>query len=260
MADALETRPTDSNLFIPSYRVQGEGPLLVNIAGLDGTGEMIFKQMPSLSRLYRVVSFRQRDHGQFTYEDLANDVAGIIRNLDESRATIVAESFGGGVALTFALRYPEMVDRLVIVNSFPRYRERIRIKLAAKLAEVVPFRLVFPVRFVASLLGLKVDGVTAEDRRRFFEIIRRIDGNGYARRLKLISELDLDDRLPEIKVPTLLIGTEHDLLVRSIREAHFMASRIPHARVRIIRGVGHACLLGSRVNLADIITEWVNSD
>src|SRR2546423_3753754 len=115
----------------PQYRMEGSGPLLVYVCGLDGTGELFFKQAAQLSQSFRIVTFRQRDEGDFSYEDLAADVAAIIRDIGEPCATLVAESFGGGVALVFALSYPEMVERLVIVNSFPRYRERIRIRLAA---------------------------------------------------------------------------------------------------------------------------------
>ena len=92
--------------YLPLYNVEGSGPLLIFISGLDGTGQLFFKQSPALARSFRVVTYRSRERGQFTYEDLADDVAAIIKDLGEERATIVAESFGGGVALTFALRHP----------------------------------------------------------------------------------------------------------------------------------------------------------
>src|SRR5438132_6179069 len=63
---------------VPPYRVEGNGRLLIYIAGLDGTGELFFKQAPALARSYRVVTFRARDDARFTYEDLADDVAAII--------------------------------------------------------------------------------------------------------------------------------------------------------------------------------------
>ncbi len=232
-------------------------PLLINIPGLDGTGQLFFKQAPYLDKDYRVVSIRLRDHGRFTYEDLADDVAAIIRQHKEERATLTAESFGGGVAFTFALRYPQMVERLIIVNSFPRYRQRVRIKLGAWLAARIPFSLAWPVRKFASLVGLFVDRVPKEDRRRFFEATRTIVGEAYARRLQLISELDIEDRLSEIKAPTLLVGCKKDLLVRSVSEAHLMAARIPDAQVKIFQDAGHACLMGDRVCLARIMKEWI---
>src|SRR6185436_16266776 len=134
----------------PCYRVEGSGPLLIYIAGLDGTGQLFFKQTPQLTHSYRVVTFRSRDHGQFTYEDLADDIAAIIRELGQHQATILGESFGGTVALNFALRYPQLVSRLVVVNSFPRFRKRFTIRLGAMLASGVTFRLLWPMRRAAS--------------------------------------------------------------------------------------------------------------
>src|SRR4026208_2470043 len=115
----------------PQYRVEGSGPLLIYIAGLDGTGQLFFKQSPALTRSYRVVTFRSRDTGRFTDEELSNDLAASIRDLGEKQATILGESFGGTVALSFALLYPAMVKRLVVINSFPRFRGRVKIRLGA---------------------------------------------------------------------------------------------------------------------------------
>src|SRR5689334_20685378 len=62
----------------PLYRSEGSGPLLIYIAGLDGTGELFFKQVPQLASSFRVITFRQRDDSDFSYEDIADDVAAII--------------------------------------------------------------------------------------------------------------------------------------------------------------------------------------
>jgi pimeloyl-ACP methyl ester carboxylesterase len=203
------------------------------------------------------VTYRSRDGGAFTYADLTADVADIIKDLGESKATILGESFGGTVALSFALGYPQMVERLIVINSFPRFRGRIRIKLAAMLSGLVPFGALRPLRLAANLLGLYVDGVRRNDRDRFFKAIRSVKGESYARRLTLIAELDLEDRLPEIRTPTLFIAGERDLLIPSAREARSMAQRMPKARVRIIPRAGHACLLGDRLRLAEILAEWI---
>jgi len=237
----------------PRYRIEGAGPLLLYIAGLDGTGELLFKQMPTLTESYRVVTFRSREDSTFTYDDLTSDIAAIIEDLGAQSATILGESFGGTVALSFALRYPRMVERLVVVNSFARFRGRLRIKLGAWLASSLPFWLLWPVRRAACIVGLIVDGVRREDRRRFLQAIRSVRGEAYARRLKLIAEFDVEGRLPEIQSPTLFIAGRRDLLVPSAREARAMASRMPNATVRVIEGAGHACLLGDRVCLAELL-------
>lgn len=239
----------------PQYRVEGSGPLLIYIAGLDGTGQLFFKQTPLLTSSHRVVTFRSRDQGRFTYEVLTDDLAAIIRNLGEKQATILGESFGGTVALSFALRYPQMVERLVVINSFPRFRGRFKIKLVAMLASGVPFRLLWPMRRAANTLGLLVDRVSREDRRRFWTAIRTVSGEGYARRLQLIAELDIENRLSEIQAPALFIAGDRDLLIPSVKEAQAMAARMPNATMKIIKGAGHACLMGNRVSLAELLAE-----
>ena len=241
---------------VPEYNVEGSGPLLVYIAGLDGTGQLFFKQCPDLARTYRVVTFTLRGTGRFTYEDLTDDVAAIINDLGERRATVVGESFGGTVALWFAIRHPDVVERLVIVNSFPRFRGRLRIKSAVFLLRLLPFPLIWPWRFVANTLGLHLDGVTSTDRKRAHEIMRTIHREGYLRRLELIEGLDIENRLREIQAPTLFIAGDRDLLIPSAREAHLMTSSIRNATVKIIKGAGHACLLGDRVSLARLLHEW----
>ena len=240
----------------PNYQISGVGPLLVNIPGLDGTGELIFKQIPALQDRYRVATFRLRESGRFSYDDLAADVAAIIKDIGERRATILGESFGGTVALWFALLYPEMLDRLVIINSFARFRNRLKITFGRRLASRIPFRAAWYIRALGTAIAQRADGVVAEDRKRCFSIMRTVARDGYVRRLQLIEDLDLRDRLPEIKAPTLFIAADRDLLIPSVREARFMASRIPGARIEVIRGAGHACLMGSRVSLADVLSKW----
>ena len=227
--------------------------MIIYVPGLDGTGQLFFKQSPRLSLAHRVVTFRSRDGDRFTYEDLTDDLAAIIRDLGEQQATIIGESFGGTVALWFALRYPQMVKRLVVINSFPRFRKQFTIRLGVKLASVVPFRLLWPVRRLANIVGLLADDVTRDDRKQFWSAVRTVRADTYARRLQLIRDLDLESRLSEIQTPTLFIAGEKDLLIASVLEARAMAARMPNARVTVVNGAGHACLMGTRVRLDELL-------
>ena len=238
---------------VPRYTLQGSGPLLIYVPGLDGTGQLFFKQAEALARVYRVVTFRSRDDGRFNYEDLTSDLAAIIEDLKEEQAIIVGESFGGTIALSFALANPQMVARLVVVNSFPRFRNRFKIEMGVVLASGLPFHLLWPFRRAASAIALFLDGVNKSDRRLFWRAIRTVSGPAYARRLNLIAAFDVEDRLGAIQAPVLFIAGDRDLLVPSAREARAMAARMPNASVKIIEGAGHACLLGDRVRLAELL-------
>jgi pimeloyl-ACP methyl ester carboxylesterase len=243
-----------------NYRLEGDGPLVVSLPGLDGTGSLFYKQTPGLTQRYRVALVSLPDQGNFTYNDIAGDVASIIQGLGERRAIVLGESFGGTIALWFALLYPDLVDRLVIVNSFPRFRKRILLWMGLMLAHNAPRGFVWMVRSTGNTIGLLLDGVGREDRHRFREAVRTVRLEGYARRLELVRDLDIWDRLSEISVPALLIAGSRDLLVPSSTEAIAMAARMPNATVRIVRGAGHACLLGEKVSIAELLEEWVESE
>lgn len=239
------------------YRVEGDGPLLVSLPGLDGTGDLFYKQTPSLAARYRVALITLPDDLNSTYNDIADGVAGIIRELGDQRAVVVGESFGGTVALWFALLHPDLVDRLVIVNSFPRFRKRALLWIGLMLAHHAGRGFVWMMRSAGNSIGLLLDGVGREDRRRFYDAVRPVKLEGYARRLELIQDLDISARISEIKVPALFIAGGRDLLVRSAREAARMAARMPNAIVRIVPGAGHACLLGDKVCIAELLEEWI---
>jgi pimeloyl-ACP methyl ester carboxylesterase len=160
------------------------------------------------------------------------------------------------VAFTFALRHAAMVERLVIVNSFARFHSPVKIRMAVMFGTVMPFWLTSQARMVANGLGLRAEGIRGEDRERFFKAIRTVKRPGYLQRLRLIAALNLDHRLSEVQAPTLFIAGDKDLLVPSARTSQQMAARMPHAKVKIIHGVGHACLMGNVVRLSDLLRDW----
>src|SRR5215475_12438161 len=145
-----------------NYRIEGDGPLLVCLPGLDGTSNLFYKQTPGLTARYRVALITLPDLGNFTYEDMAADVASVIRELGQERAIVLGESFGGTVALWFALLHPELVDRLIIINSFPRFRKRTLLWAGLVLARKAPPGLVWFVRRAGNTIGLLLDGVGRE--------------------------------------------------------------------------------------------------
>src|SRR5262249_39308707 len=120
----------------------------------------------------------------------------------------------------------------------------------------IPFPLIWPWRFVSNALGLHLDGVVSADRKRAQQIMRAVSREGYLRRLELIEEFDILNRIHEICAPTLFIAGDKDLLIPSAIEAHRMASAMPNATTKIVEGAGHACLLGSRVSLENLLIEW----
>ena len=101
------------------YEVRGGGPTLLLIPGLGFGRWSWFKQIPTLSRRFRVVIFDPRSprdpkHG---VAELARDAAALLDRLSAKRTHILGASLGGFVAQELALTRPDLVDRLVLVST-----------------------------------------------------------------------------------------------------------------------------------------------
>ncbi|MGE3277642.1 MAG: alpha/beta fold hydrolase [Vicinamibacterales bacterium] len=112
------------------YEVHGkrDGTPLVLLHGGGSTIDSTFGRMiPLLARTRRVIALEEQGHGRtsdrdqpFTFEQSADDVAGLLRHLDVSQADILGFSNGANVALQVAVRHPTLVHRLVFASSFTR--------------------------------------------------------------------------------------------------------------------------------------------
>lgn len=110
------------------YVSAGEGPLVLLLHGFPEFWYSWRHQIPVLAKRFRVVAPDMRGYNQtekpvgvnrYRLKLLMEDVRGLIHHLGERRAALVAHDWGGGVAWPFAARYPQLVERLVILNCPP---------------------------------------------------------------------------------------------------------------------------------------------
>lgn len=232
-------------------------PLALLIPGLDGTGLLYYRQLEALAMRYRVRAWRYGTRSAFGLADLTRDLGNETCGEPPQSILLIGESFGGLVALDYALLYPDRVRRLILVNAFPYYRKQWRVRLLRVLSPLLSLSLVDGLKTRLADRVLRLEGIRKEDRERFREIIRQVHPASYLRRLELVNKIDLRPCLPRISVRTTLLASGRDKLVPSIKEAHFMAGRIPHAQVREFPDAGHALLLTPGISLADIDLEGV---
>jgi len=134
------------------YEQAGHGPDLVFVHGL--AANLAFWHMrvaPALSRDHRVTSFDLRGHGHsemteggYTTAGFASDLQSVLDAAGIERADVVAHSFGGAVALEHALRWPDRVRSLCLIDARvpslqplhrreePEYWERRRSEIEAR--------------------------------------------------------------------------------------------------------------------------------
>jgi pimeloyl-ACP methyl ester carboxylesterase len=236
--------------------ILGAGEAVVLVSGMDGTGQLFYRQVPLLARSYRVATYALRDRAS-TMEQLVADLARVVDVVSpaDRRAIVVGESFGGALALSFALARPEQVTALVILNSFPYFAPQIRLRLAVLGLSALPWGAMGLIRRLTSF-RLHSRHTHRDETRRFMELTALASRDGYVNRLKLLMRYDVRFRLRELRAPTLFLASEQDHLVPSVAQAQYMASRAPDSVVRVLAGHGHICLIAPDMDLARILDEW----
>ena len=223
--------------------------VLVYIPGMEGTGRLFFRQKPVLENSFRCVTVRLRNSIPFSYSDLVEDVVTVLNREGADRVVMVAESFGGSVALQFALQHQKRIEHLVLVNTFPYFRRRLSLQLGLLL---LPFGFVKPGRWVREKTVTKVLCSESLEQDAIDQLLECSFSDGYAvtrQRMNLIKQIDVRNRLREIQCPVTVIASAKDKLVPSIKEARLMTQKMPNARMIVLPDEGHTCLLSSHFSL-----------
>jgi pimeloyl-ACP methyl ester carboxylesterase len=116
------------------YATIGKGPLVVMIHGFPDFWYTWRHQMDALADRFQVVAMDLRGYNlsdkpkgveQYDMKLLVGDVAAVVRHFKQQKAVIVGHDWGGAIAWTFAMAFPEMTDRLIILN-LPHFRGLMR--------------------------------------------------------------------------------------------------------------------------------------
>lgn len=222
--------------------------------GIDGTGLLFYRQVPLLERRYAVTTTRLRDEVR-VMDQLVADLHRSVETAADGPVTLLGESFGGALALSYALAHPERVSRLVILNSFAHFGSPARLWLGYHLLRATPWGMM---RLVRQLTGRRMHS-PATDRdeiRRFHDLMRQTTREGYLSRLQILRDYDIRHQLAAIQAPVLFLAADRDVLVPSVEQARLMASLTPRARLRVLEGHGHSCLIAPDMDLSAILDEW----
>jgi pimeloyl-ACP methyl ester carboxylesterase len=228
---------------------------LVLVPGLDGTGLLYYRQVPLLERRYQVTTHRLRDTAVAIEELVAELDARVNAVAPGAQVTLVGESFGGALSLSYALSHPERVARLVIVNSFPFFTPQGRLWLGYQLLRGTPWGVM---RIVRHLTAWRMHSTQTgrEELRHFHHLMRATTRKGYLSRLRMLRRYDIRSRLGDIQAPVLYLASDRDHLVPAVEQARLMASRTPRATLRVLEGHGHICLIAPNLDLCTILDEW----
>jgi pimeloyl-ACP methyl ester carboxylesterase len=243
-----------------SLCLEGEGEAVVLVHGMAGSSDTWRAVVGPLARSYRVLAPDLLGHGEsakpagdYSLGAYASGLRDLMRVLGIDRATVVGNSLGGGVAMQMAYQHPELVERLVLVDSGGLGREVSWILRALTLpaAEYV-MPLLFPAfvrrwgdavdRFV-SRNGWSAPRVAeiwhaygslteVENRQAFVRTLRAvIDPGGQT--------VSARDRLYlAATMPTMIVWGEDDPII-PVQHAYLAHEAMPGSRLEVMAGVGH---------------------
>jgi esterase len=108
------------------YRALGQGHPLIILHGLMGSSDNWLTQSKMLAEQYHVYMVDQRNHGrsfhsdEFDYKVLAEDLKHFIDKHIMGKPIVLGHSMGGKAAMNFAVKYPDLIDKLIVVDIAPK--------------------------------------------------------------------------------------------------------------------------------------------
>src|SRR4051795_1753119 len=259
------------------YVDAGEGPALVLIHGLGASWQSWLEQVPDFSRDHRVVAMDLPGFGcsEMPAEDISIEyyakwTFSFLDSLGIESAALVGNSMGGFISAEMAIREPDRVQRLAVVSAavfWQTYRRAQPLLQAARLSDAI----------VARALTRATDGIATRPRLRSWALAtagfryphliskelshemvrsaRRTDG--FLPGLEALADFPLEEELPKISCPALIVWGAHDTLV-PVKDAKRMEDLIPDSRRVVFERTGHVAMLERPERFNKLLREFLD--
>jgi 4,5:9,10-diseco-3-hydroxy-5,9,17-trioxoandrosta-1(10),2-diene-4-oate hydrolase len=199
------------------------------------------------------------EEGTFSLDDVAGQYKGLLDALGVDRATVVGNSQGGAIAITMALNYPELVEKLVLMapgglETRETYMEMEGIK--------------------AMIRVLYKEGISKETMRKIFtlqlhdeskitdEVIEeryQVAMMQHKDNIARVRVANQEERLSEIQCPVLCFWGANDKFCPSTG-ASKIAARIPNSRTMLIANCGHWVMVEYQKLFNGLTLKFLNHD
>jgi len=255
-----------ANLYFEEHGTAQEA--IVFSHGLLWSGHMFYDQIAVLKNRYRCIAFDFRGQGQsevsqsgYDIESLYRDAVSLIEALGCSPCHFVGLSMGGFVGLRVAIRRPDLLKSLILIESSsdPEPKENIsRYRILNLVARWIGLGVVAN-RVMEIMFGQKFlnDPARATLKQEWKE---RMVGNhriGITRAVTgVITRAGVTDQLGLIKTPTLIIVGDQDVATVPAK-AKLMHACISNSKLVIIPGAGHTSTVEEPIAVTTIMAEFL---
>jgi pimeloyl-ACP methyl ester carboxylesterase len=250
------------------YESQGDGPPLILISGTGHDLSFWSGQLPFFAPEFRTIVFDNRGVGGssvppsgYSLADMADDAAHVLDNAGIDSAHVMGFSMGRHIAQELALNHPDRVLSLGIHHSWTRNGARLK-----KFQETRFFLAENDQRVALTELSMLALHASAyyDDHADEMEVHRKFlleqspVNAGWIGQLEACITGDTYDRLPQIKVPTLVTCSELDVIAAPhlSRQIH---ERIAGSQLHVLKGTGHVALMEAPEEFADVCLDFLHS-
>jgi 3-oxoadipate enol-lactonase len=242
---AATADPRPDGLHWTLYPADAGQPLVVLLHSLALDGSIWLTALGRLAGRAAVVTVDLRGHGQsppaetLSIEQMADDVARVVGDLGYDRAVVIGMSLGGCVAQATAIRHPDLVPALGLIDTTAWYGPTAlddwtgRADRAARdgMASMAGFQLDrwFTEPFIAA------NPATCE---RLLEVFRRNDLRSYRAACLALGSMDLRSRLSSIEAQTVVVVGDDDQAT-PVADARQLAENIDGAQLHVLAAGRH---------------------
>jgi len=251
------------------YEVHGEGEPVLFLHGIMMNTLSWSPFIPELSRRFKIIVFDFRDQGrssrmkeQYAQKIHVQDVVSLLDELNLSKVHVMGLSYGGQVALRFALQHQKRMKSFCLFNTPNRItRHLLEIgkawKTAAELNDGARFfQLAVPFIYSEDFYETHFDFLM-QRQEMFKSFLTRDWFKGFMRLSRSVQGYSISPaELKTIEVPTLLVGADLDIVVsqRSMKDIH---ENIPRCEFIMIPHAGHGAFLEKMNEFLTILIGFV---
>jgi proline iminopeptidase len=278
--ERMVSLPSGVQLFMESH---GSGPPMLVIHGGLGLDHTYFQPwLNPLQDEFRLVYLDLRSNGrssvvadsEFTLDKMTDDLEGLRIALGMKQWVVLGHSYGGLLAQLYALKFPDAVSRLILVDTSPAPQllpkpessqlltQKMTTQVAEgshRLAAVVnklaseggdeewraAWRVMLPIYFSASANDLMMDN----DR-----IIYR--EHALVMGARLIATLDLRQALARVSVPTLIVVGQQDAIL-PVSHSLALQRSIPESKLEVFQHSGHFPFVEEPAHFVEVIRDFL---
>jgi aminoacrylate hydrolase len=257
---------TIAGLHVEQHGPADAPPLLLS-PGLGGSGAYWAPQLESFTKTHRVILYDHRGTARSdralpdaSVEAMADDMVAILDGLGIARVDVIGHAAGGVAGLAMALKAPDRIDRLVVVNGWAQpdrhflrcFETRLALLRDSGVGAYVRAQPLF--LYPAPWISGNLDRLDQEAEHHVASFPGR---ETVERRIAALGAFDIAGRLGEIATPVLVVSAEDDMLV-PFPAGERLATGLPDARLAAMPRGGHACNVTEPRSFNDIVTGFLN--